>query len=277
VNSRVLRLAVGIEYDGTRYAGWQHQPGLSTVQDCVQKALSAVADHPVTVAAAGRTDAGVHACAQVAHFDTHAQRPVRGWVLGANSHLPPDIAVNWALEVERSFHARHTAQGRSYRYCILRRATRPAILRDHVCWTRAALDAPAMHAGAQALVGEHDFTSFRAVECQSTTAMRHVESITVTSDGPLVVIDIAANSYLHHMVRNIAGTLMLVGSGEKPPSWVAETLAARDRTRAGITAPASGLYLTRVRYPKSLQIPETVPQRPWAMIAGQTGESGNPG
>ena len=156
MSSRIRRLAVGIEYDGSRFAGWQYQPGLLTVQDAVQQALSAVADHPVTVAAAGRTDAGVHATGQVAHFETRADRPVRGWVLGTNSHLPPDIALNWAMEVEPSFHARHTAQGRSYRYYILRRATRPAILRERVCWTRAALDAEAMHEGAQALVGEHD-------------------------------------------------------------------------------------------------------------------------
>jgi tRNA pseudouridine38-40 synthase len=272
VNSPVRRLAVGIEYDGTRYAGWQHQPGLQTIQDCVQNALSAVADHPVMVTAAGRTDAGVHACGQVAHFDTHAQRPIRGWVLGANSHLPPDIAVNWAMEVEPSFHARHTAQGRTYRYCILARATRPALLRDRVCWTRAALDARAMHEGAQSLVGEHDFTSFRAVECQSTTAMRHVEAISVTAEGALIALEVTANSYLHHMVRNIAGTLMMVGAGEKPPSWVAETLAARDRARAGITAPASGLYLVCVRYPKSLQVPESLADRPWAMIVGLAGE-----
>jgi tRNA pseudouridine38-40 synthase len=272
VSSRTRRLAVGIEYDGTRYAGWQQQPGLLTIQDCVQKALSAVADHAVTVVAAGRTDAGVHAVGQVAHFETLAERPVRGWVLGANSHLPPDIALNWAMEVEPSFHARHTAQGRTYRYCMLRRATRPAILRDRVCWTRAALDAEAMHEAAQALVGEHDFSSFRSVECQSTTAMRHVDAISVKADGALVVLEISANAYLHHMVRNIAGTLMMVGSGERPPAWVAETLAARDRTRAGITAPAAGLYLWRVRYPKSLQVPETAFNRPWAMIAGLNGE-----
>lgn len=271
MSSPTRRLAVGIEYDGTRYAGWQHQPVLPTVQDCIQKALSAVADHPVTVAAAGRTDAGVHACAQVAHFDTRAERPVRGWVLGANSHLPPDIAINWAMEVEPSFHARYTAQGRSYRYCMLRRATRPAILRDRVCWTRATLNVEAMHEAAQHLVGEHDFSSFRAVECQSTTALRHVDAISVRGEGPLVVIEISANSYLHHMVRNIAGTLMQVGAGERPPAWVAEILAARDRSRAGITAPACGLYLWRVRYPPSLQIPEAVSSRPWAMIAGETG------
>jgi tRNA pseudouridine38-40 synthase len=266
------RLAVGIEYDGTRFAGWQHQPGLLTIQDCVQQALSAVADHPVAVTAAGRTDAGVHACAQVAHFDTHAVRPVRGWVLGANCHLPPDVAINWALEVDPSFHARHTALGRTYRYCMLRRATRPAILRDRVCWIRSPLDVAAMHDGAQALVGEHDFTSFRAAECQSTTAMRHMDSISVTSDGPFVVIEVSANAYLHHMVRNIAGALLMVGAGERAPAWIGEALAARDRTRAGVTAPASGLYLWQVRYPKSLQVPEAGSGLPWAMISGHSGE-----
>ncbi|MGH8250808.1 MAG: tRNA pseudouridine(38-40) synthase TruA [Steroidobacteraceae bacterium] len=262
------RLAVGLEYDGTRYSGWQQQAGQPTIQESVQKALSAVADHAVTVVGSGRTDAGVHACAQVAHFDTTADRPVRGWVLGANSHLPPDIAVNWALEVDSNFNARHTAQARVYRYCILKRATRPALLRDRACWVRAALNIGAMHEAAQALVGEHDFTSFRAAECQSPTAKRHVDSISVTGEGPVVTIEVSANAFLQHMVRNIAGTLMQVGAGERPPAWVGETLAARDRTRAGITAPAGGLYLWRVRYPPSLQIPELVPSRPWAMIAG---------
>lgn len=262
------RLAVGLEYDGTRYAGWQAQPGLPTIQDSLQQALSAIADHPVSAVASGRTDAGVHAVGQVAHFDTHADRPVRGWVLGANTHLPPDIALNWAMEVDRSFNARHTALARVYRYTILRRATRPALLRDRVCWVRAPLQVEAMQEAAQALVGEHDFTSFRAAECQAPTAMRHIDSIKVSSEGALTTIEVSANAFLQHMVRNIAGTLMQVGAGEQPPSWVAETLAARDRTRAGITAPASGLYLWRVRYPPSLQIPELVPTRPWAMIAG---------
>jgi tRNA pseudouridine38-40 synthase len=268
VSRPARRLAVGFEYDGTRYAGWQSQPGLPTVQDSLQQALSAVADHPVTASASGRTDAGVHAIGQVAHFDTTADRPVRGWVLGANTHLPVDIALNWAMEVDRSFNARHTALARSYRYLILRRATRPALLRDRVCWVRTELQAEAMHEAAQALVGEHDFTSFRSAECQSPTAMRHVDSISVTREGALTMIEISANAFLQHMVRNIAGTLLQVGAGERPPSWVAETLAARDRTRAGVTAPASGLYLWRVRYPPSLQIPELVPTRPWAMIAG---------
>ncbi len=268
MSSKVRRLAVGLEYDGTRFAGWQSQPGLPSVQESLQQALSSVADHPVTVVAAGRTDAGVHAVGQVAHFETTAERPVRGWVLGANGQLPPDIAVNWAMELDRGFHARHTALARTYRYCILRRATRPALLRDRVCWVRAELDVGAMHAAAQALVGEHDFTSFRSVECQSPTAMRHVDSVSVTGDGALTTIEITANAFLQHMVRSIAGTLMEVGAGERPPSWVAQTLAARDRARAGVTAPPAGLYLWRVRYPPSLQVPDVVPARPWAMIAG---------
>jgi len=268
VSKASRRLAIGLEYDGTSYAGWQQQTGLPTIQDSLQKVLSAVADHPVVAVGSGRTDAGVHAVGQVAHFETTAERPVRGWVLGANSHLPSDIAVNWAMEVDASFHARHTAQARVYRYCMLRRATRPALQRDRICWTRATLDVDAMHKAAQALVGEHDFTSFRSAECQSPTAMRHIDSISVTGEGPLVIMEVSANAYLQHMVRNIAGTLLQVGAGERPPAWVGETLAARDRTRAGITAPAGGLYLWRVRYPPSLQIPELAPTRPWAMIAG---------
>jgi tRNA pseudouridine38-40 synthase len=262
------RIAVGLEYDGARYAGWQLQPGLPTIQDFVQRALAAVADHPVVVTCAGRTDSAVHATGQVGHFDTTASRPMRGWVLGANSHLPPDIAMHWSIEVDSGFHARHTALARSYRYCILQRATRPALLRERVWWVRTPLDAAAMHEAAQHLTGEHDFSSFRAAECQSATALRRIDSISVTADGPLVAIEVTANAFLHHMVRNIAGTLFEVGTGDRRPSWVADTLASRNRTRAGITAPACGLYLSAVRYPTSAGVPELVPLRPWAMIAG---------
>ncbi len=268
MSTAVRRLAVGLEYDGTRFAGWQHQPGLPTIQDCLQLALSAVADHPVVAVAAGRTDAGVHATGQVAHFETTADRPLRGWVLGANSHLPDDIALNWAIEVDSGFHARYSAQARSYRYCTLQRATRPVLLRDRVCWLRDSPDVAAMHEAAQALVGEHDFSAFRAVECQSPTPMRHLDSIAVTADGALVTIEVTANAFLHHMVRNIAGSLLQVGEGKRSPNWIGQLLAARDRSRAGITAPASGLYLWKVRYPPSLQVPDLVPARPWAMIAG---------
>ncbi len=268
MSTALRRFAVGLEYDGTRYAGWQLQPGLPTIQDCLQQALSSVADHPVAAVAAGRTDAAVHATGQVAHFDTTADRPLRGWVLGANTHLPPDIALNWAIEVDRDFHARYTALARSYRYCLLQRATRPVLLRDRVCWVRATLEVAAMNEAAQVLVGEHDFSSFRAVECQSPTAKRHVDAIVVSGDGALVTIEITANAFLHHMVRNIAGSLLQVGEGKRSPNWIGQILAARDRSRAGVTAPAAGLYLWKVRYPASLQVPDLVPARPWAMIAG---------
>ena len=260
------RIAVGLEYDGARHAGWQLQPGLPTIQREVQRALARVADHAVSVICAGRTDAGVHATGQVAHFDTSADRPMRGWVLGANSHLPVDIALNWAVVVEAGFDARRSARGRTYRYCILQRATRPALLRDRVCWLREPLDVAAMDAAAQCLAGEHDFSAFRAAECQAATAMRHIDAISVTGDGPLVTIEVTANAFLHHMVRNIAGTLIEVGNSARAPASVAETLASRDRRRAGVTAPAGGLYLCAVRYPPSAGIPELVPTRPWAMI-----------
>ncbi|MDP9200049.1 MAG: tRNA pseudouridine(38-40) synthase TruA [Pseudomonadota bacterium] len=268
MSTALRRFAVGLEYDGTRYAGWQSQPGLPTIQDGLQQALSSVADHPVAAIAAGRTDAAVHATGQVAHFDTSADRPLRGWLLGANTHLPTDIALTWAMEVDRDFHARYTAIARSYRYCLLQRATRPVLLRDRVCWVRAALDVAAMNEAAQLLVGEHDFSSFRAVECQSPTAKRHVDEIVVSGDSALVTIEITANAFLQHMVRNIAGSLLQVGEGKRPPNWIGEILAARDRSRAGVTAPAAGLYLWKVRYPPSLQVPDLVPAGPWAMIAG---------
>jgi tRNA pseudouridine38-40 synthase len=261
------RLAVGLEYDGTRYAGWQQQPGLPSIQSCLQQALSEVADHAVVAVGAGRTDAGVHAVGQVAHFDTTAERPLRGWVLGANSLLPPDIALQWAREVDGGFHARHSAEARRYRYCWLQRPTRPAILRDRAAWVRTALDAGAMHQAAQALVGEHDFSSFRAVECQSPTPMRRIDAICVRAAGALVTLEITANAFLHHMVRNIAGTLLEVGTGERAPASVAATLAARDRARAGVTAPACGLYLWQVDYAPALGIPQGEPLAPWAMIA----------
>ncbi len=264
------RLAVGLEYDGARFAGWQLQPGLPTLQDQVQRALGSVANHPVAVTCAGRTDAAVHATGQVAHFDTMSDRPMRGWVLGANGELPPEIAMLWAVEVDGQFHARHSAQARSYRYCILQRATRPALLRERVWWVRTELDAATMHEAAQQLVGEHDFSAFRAAECQSKTARRRIDTISVAADGPLVTIEVTANAFLHHMVRNIVGTLHPVGTGEQKPAWVAEALASRDRARAGITAPAHGLYLAGVRYAQDLGIPEFVLLPPWAMIAGQS-------
>ncbi|TAK56222.1 MAG: tRNA pseudouridine(38-40) synthase TruA [Gammaproteobacteria bacterium] len=262
------RIAVGVEYDGTRYAGWQAQRERLTVQAEVERALGAVAAHPVTVVCAGRTDAGVHASGQVAHFDTSAVRPLHGWVLGANRHLPTDVALRWAASVADDFHARYSAIARTYRYLILHSRTRPVLLHARVCHVRAPLDAPRMHEAAQALVGEHDFSAFRSADCQAPSAVRRLEAIQVLAHGPFVTIEVTANAFLHHMVRNIAGALLAVGAGDRPPAWVATVLAGRDRGHGGITAPAAGLYLVDVRYPDNVRLPDLAGLQPSAMIAG---------
>jgi len=253
-----MRIAVGVEYDGTAYAGWQSQATADSIQAQVERALGEVANHPVDVTCAGRTDAGVHALGQVAHFDTTAVRSSRGWVLGANTHLPDDIALNWAVTVPAEFHARYSAAARSYRYVILNRPTRSALARLRACLVHRALDAQAMHSAAQWLVGEHDFTSFRSAECQSRTPVRRVDSIRVVRDGEFVIIDVTANAFLHHMVRNFAGALLSVGLGEAAPEWIRELVGLRDRTRAGVTAPPQGLYLRTIEYPASLGLPGAV-------------------
>jgi len=262
---RTVRVAVGIEYDGGRYRGWQSQPQASSVQQEVERALGFVADHPVVLTCAGRTDAGVHALAQVAHFDTGATRSPRAWVLGANTRLPGDIALLWAMAPAAGFHARYSALARSYRYLVHNRSSRPALLRRRVCWFHPPLDAAAMDAAAQVLVGAHDFSAFRAAECQARSPVRQIERIAVQRHGEFITIDVTANAFLHHMVRNIAGTLLAVGRGERPVDWVQEVLAGRDRRLAGITAPAGGLYLTEVRYPAEFGLPVTA-VAPWAMI-----------
>ena len=261
------RIAVGIEYDGARYAGWQRQAEVGSVQAEVEKALGAVADHAIAATCGGRTDAGVHALGQVVHFDTAAVRSMRGWALGANTHLPPDIAVLWAAEVPHEFHARYSALARTYRYLIQNRGVRPALARQRACWIHQPLDAAAMHEAAQCLPGEHDFSAFRAAECQSRSAVRRLDRISVVRSGDCVVIEVAANAFLHHMVRNIAGTLIAVGLGERPPRWVADALASRDRRQAGITAPAGGLYFLRIEYPRHFGLP-VAPPGASAMIAG---------
>lgn len=255
-----MRIALGIEYDGSRYHGWQTQePGVDCVQNRVDAAVSFVAGHPVTVVCAGRTDAGVHATGQVVHFSTDAVREPRAWLMGANSRLPDDIAVRWVAPVADDFHARHSAFARRYRYLILNEPVRPAILGRHVTWQFRPLDASRMHEAAQCLIGEHDFSSFRAAGCQSSTPMRYVSRIDVTRQGSTVVIDVRANAFLHHMVRNIAGTLMEVGCGRMTPEQVRELLAARDRRLAPATAPPYGLYLVQVDYPPHFGIPEQLP------------------
>lgn len=249
------RIALGIEYDGSAFSGWQTQLHAIGVQAVVEAALSKVADHPVAVVAAGRTDAGVHAAMQVVHFDTSAVRNERAWTLGANSNLPKQISVLWAREVSEAFHARYGALARSYRYLILNRIPRPALAFDRVCWVRDALDAQRMQSAADLLVGEHDFSSFRAAECQARSPIRRLHGIKVERRGELLTVDVTANAFLHHMVRNIAGVLIAVGCGDRPVQWVADILAARDRKQGGVTAVPQGLYLVGVRYAAALQLP----------------------
>lgn len=255
-----MRIAAIIEYDGSDFSGWQIQPSdgrreVRTVQGAVERALSAVANETVRVTVAGRTDAGVHACAQVIHFDTHAQRAPHAWVRGSNSNLPNDVAVLWAGEVSPEFHARFSATGRRYRYVILNRSVRPTFLRRRVTWEYRPLDAGRMQAGARHLVGVHDFSSYRAVECQAKSPVRELRALDVRRCGEVVVIDAIANAFLHHMVRNIAGVLLDIGAGEREPDWAREVLEARDRTVGGITAPPEGLYLAAIEYPASFSVP----------------------
>jgi tRNA pseudouridine38-40 synthase len=262
------RVAAIVEYDGTEYAGWQSQVHSASIQDAVQAAISFVAGHPVLAICAGRTDSGVHAMGQVIHFDTHAQRTARAWVLGANTKLAPTIALQWAGEVTQGFHARHAAIRRIYRYCILNRSARSALQRTRAAWIHRPLDAAAMHAAAQSLIGEHDFSAFRSVQCQSKTSVRRVERVEVRREGDYVWLEIAANAYLHHMVRNIVGTLLAVQCEADPAAAMARVLAGGDRHRAGATAPAAGLYLWRVDYPPIYNIPAPDHRLPSAGLLG---------
>ena len=258
------RVALGIEYHGGAYAGWQAQrsPGLPTVQETLEAALSRIADHPVSTVCAGRTEAGVHASAQVVHFDTRAERPLRAWVMGVNSLLPADVAVQWAREVGPDFHARFSARYRRYRYLVLTRAQRSALAAGSACLERRPLDAPRMHEAAQCLLGERDFSAFRGAGCQSRTPMRRLDRVAVSSAGDLLTIEVEANAFLLHMVRNIAGSLLTIGTGDRPPQWLAEVMESRDRTRAAATAPAQGLYLVDVGYDAHWGLPR-LPAGPW--------------
>ncbi|MBU6416924.1 MAG: tRNA pseudouridine(38-40) synthase TruA [Xanthomonadaceae bacterium] len=253
-----MRVALGIEYDGTDFFGWQRLAHGPSVQAEVEAALSFVADHPVEVTCAGRTDAGVHARCQVVHFDTHAERDPRAWVLGATTRLPHTVAVLWARAMPGDFHARFSARARRYRYAILNRAIRPALDARFLAWERVPLDAGAMHAAAQALVGEQDFSSFRAVSCQARHARRQVTHIEVRREGGQVIVEIEANAFLHHMVRNIVGSLLEVGRGERSIEWIAGLLAARDRNVAGVTAVPQGLTFIGPRYPAQWRLPSDV-------------------
>lgn len=250
-----MRIALGIEYDGSAYSGWQAQTGSRTVQGCVEHALSRVADHPVRVVCAGRTDAGVHAAGQIVHFDSEAPRTPRAWVLGANSNLPPDIAVQWMQAVDDGFHARFRAQARSYRYVILNRPVRSALHRERCAWVHAPLDETRMQAAARHLIGEHDFSAYRALACQAKSPVRTVTDLEVARQGERVSIRIRANAFLHHMVRNIAGVLIAIGKGEHAPDWARDVLESRDRALGGVTAPPQGLTLESVEYPAEFGVP----------------------
>ena len=251
------RVALGVEYDGSDFCGWQMQKsGVRTVQEELETALSSVANAPVRVHCAGRTDTGVHGVGQVVHFDTEAQRSPRSWILGANANLPFDVNVTWSKLVDEAFHARFSAVSRAYRYVILNRMTRSCLHRNRAVWTHRPLDANRMHEAAQSLVGTHDFSSFRAQGCQAKSPVRILSYLDVSRQGDRIIIDVGANAFLHHMVRNLAGVLMTIGRADEPIGWAQEVLERRDRTKGGVTAPPEGLYLMHVGYPDEFEIPE---------------------
>lgn len=254
----LFRYALCVEYDGSQYRGWQSQPGdVASVQGCVEKALSKIANEPVKVVCAGRTDAGVHGCYQVIHIDTHAVRDERAWVLGTNTNMPYDINILWAKRVSNDFHARFSALERRYRYVIYNAPVMPALLNRQLTWTHKPLDEQRMQQAADYLVGEHDFTSYRAVGCQAHSPVRNVRRFEVRRLGKLIVLDVTANAFLHHMIRNFAGVLMKIGSGEAEPEWARQVLDARDRRQGGVTAPPFGLYFVDVRYPDQFELPKS--------------------
>jgi tRNA pseudouridine38-40 synthase len=253
-----LRIALGIEYDGTAYNGWQRQRTGDGVQERVETALSSVADEPIDVVCAGRTDTGVHATGQVVHFDTNSERTSRGWLLGANTNLPDDIAVTWAQPVADEFHARFSALTRSYRFIILNSLVRSALNRHRAWWVYQPLDAERMHTAAQAILGRHDFSAFRAAGCQASTPTREILSISIARDGDKIFLDVTANAFLQHMVRNITGTLVAIGIGDESIASMSDILQSRDRKRGGIAAPPHGLTLVNVRYPDDFPLPKKV-------------------
>jgi tRNA pseudouridine38-40 synthase len=245
-----MKIALGVEYDGSDFHGWQFQGDVRSVQECLEQALSSVADHTVTVHCAGRTDTGVHASGQVVHFETPAVRSERSWILGTNTHLPDDISITWAREMPQRFHARFSAIGRRYRYQIINRPFRSALWRERAVWIHHPLDDERMSRAAQGLVGTHDFSSYRALACQAKHPLRTIHRLQVARQGEMVIIEVHANAFLHHMVRNIAGVLIAIGKGDQDESWATEVLELRDRTLGGVTAPPQGLSLTGVDYPR---------------------------
>lgn len=267
------RIALGIEYDGSAYCGWQRLRHAPSVQESLETALGKIARTPIELVASGRTDSGVHASRQVAHFDTSAQRTQKAWVMGVNSKLPRDIRVHWAVSVPDHFHARASAIARRYRYLIYNGALPPALAHQQVAWHRSPLDEMRMHRAAQVLVGEHDFSAFRAAKCQSSTPWRHLHFIEVKRYGGLVVIDVQANAFLYHMIRNIAGTLMAIGDGRYPEEWCEALLQGKAREEAGVTAPANGLHFVDSRYAQHETLPSTpLGPLPLAFLGEWSGE-----
>jgi tRNA pseudouridine38-40 synthase len=272
---RLDRFAIGLEYDGTAYAGWQTQQSAPSIQAAAEAALSRVADEPVSLVCAGRTDAGVHARAQVAHFDTHAKRSLRSWVLGANTELPRDVSISWARPVPSHFHARYSAEARTYRYFILNRTARSALASKRAVWIYRPLDHERMSQAAALLCGQHDFSAFRSSECQAKSPIRRLDQLTVARRGDWILIDGTANAFLHHMMRNLVGLLIHIGKGNAPPSWAREVLETRDRRRNAATAPAEGLYFWAVRYPAAFGLPEAGPGGS-GLGSGPDGAGGGP-
>jgi len=251
-----MKLAFGIEYDGSAFHGWQSQNGVRTVQDSLEKALSIIADHSVKVICAGRTDTGVHGLGQVAHIETSVVRKESSWLFGTNSNLPSDISVQWVKEVDDDFHARFSATRRSYGYHILNRRARSALLSNKIVWERRLLSLQPMIKAAAFFKGTHDFSAYRSLACQAHSPMRTVHELDITQQGSVISIEIEANAFLHHMVRNIAGVLMEIGMEREKPEWALEVLESKDRTVGGVTAPPEGLYLMKVCYPEHFALPE---------------------
>jgi len=251
-----MRISIGVEYDGRSFNGWQSQPDGNTVQDRLQLALGQISGSPTAIIAAGRTDTGVHALEQVVHFDSETDRPLTAWVRGVNALLPETISVRWAHPVPDEFHARFSAHGRSYRYILLNRATRSAIHAGKAGWFHAPLDIEMMQTAARHLLGEHDFSAFRAAECQAKSPVKNLRQLDIRQHGDMIVFDLNSGAFLHHMVRNIIGCLVYVGKGKNSPDWLAEVLASRDRSLAAPTFPADGLYLRHIQYEAKWKLPQ---------------------
>lgn len=252
-----MRYALALTYDGSNYHGWQNQPSSSSIQQALEHALSKVADHKVTAICAGRTDSGVHALSQIVHFDTTAVRDIRGWLLGVNTNLPRDVRVQWIQETSEDFHARFSAVSRRYRYIIYNNFIASALLHNQTTWYPQLLDEKIMLQAAQCLIGEHDFTSYRAMACQAHSPVRTIYELNISRQNKFIFIDIKGNGFLHHMIRNIAGVLMSIGSGKRDPIWAQEVLEARDRRAGDVTAPPSGLYFMEVEYPEKFNLPKS--------------------